>query len=398
MITPSGKVGSLGTSGPRILIVSASVGAGHTRAADAVTSALVAAGAQAKHVDIMSLAGPVFRRVYGKAYLDLAHKAPHLIGYFYDLTDSKPPAPKRDRLRSLAQRLALGEFRDVITEEAWDYIVCTHFLPADIISTLKRRKKCSVPFATVVTDLDAHALWANEPCNQYFVHTVDAQHSLTRWGVPPAHITLSGIPVDPAFQSSLSQSAARAFLREEGIPIKGDRPLMLLLSGGFGIGPIEQMYEAALASKHSLEMIVVCGRNESVRKRLDKIAVPPAHRSHVLGFTTHMRYLWTAADFAVSKPGGLTTSESLATGCPLIIVNPIPGQESRNADMLLEAGAALKANSLAGLAERISRLAANPSLRSRLSEASKALGRPEAANRIASWVMSRILDSTSDRR
>lgn len=382
------------TASPRILVISASVGAGHTRAADAVTTALTAAGAHATHLDIMSLAGPVFCRVYGKAYLDLAHKAPHLIGYFYDLTDSRPPSPKRDRLRSLAQRLALGKFRDMLTSQPWDYAVCTHFLPADIISTLNRRKKLSLPFATVVTDLDAHALWANEPCSQYFVHTADARRSLARWGVPPDHTTLSGIPVDPAFNTPLTQSAARAFLRSQSIPIRGDRTLMLLLSGGFGIGPIEQMFQAVLASPHPLEVIAICGRNDSVRKRLDKISIPAHHTAHILGFTTHMRSLWTAADFAVSKPGGLTTSESLATGCPLIIVNPIPGQESRNADLLLEAGAALKASSLAALSDRVSRLAADPSLRARLSVAAKSLGRPDAASRIASWV----LDSASHRR
>lgn len=379
---------------PRVLVVSASVGAGHTRAADAVTTALAAAGAQAKHIDIMSLAGPVFCRLYGKAYLDLAHKAPHVIGYFYDLTDSKPPSPKRDRLRSLAQRLVLGKFRDLLTEESWDYVVCTHFLPADILSTLRRRKKLALPFATVVTDLDAHALWANEPCDQYFVHTVDAQRSLSRWGVPAEHVSLSGIPVDPAFNTPLTQAAARALLREKGIAIRGDRHLLLLLSGGFGIGPIEQMYQTALSSPHPLEIVAICGRNEAVRKRLEKVPIPSSHLSHVLGFTTHMRFFWSAADFAVSKPGGLTTSESLASGCPLIIVNPIPGQESRNADMLLEAGAALKANSLAGLGERIARLAADPSVCSRLSAASRSLGRPAAAFHIAS----RVLDTISSRR
>src|SRR5262245_11439269 len=122
--------------GARILVLSASVGAGHVRAAQAVELALreVAPEATVRNVDVLTLTGPVFRRLYGTSYLDLVNHAPHLLGMIYDVTDRAPSrGRKRDRLRSLVQRLNLGKVVRLLKEEPWDAVVNTHFLPADII-------------------------------------------------------------------------------------------------------------------------------------------------------------------------------------------------------------------------------------------------------------------------
>src|SRR5690606_28699168 len=110
--------------------------------------------------------------------------------------------------------------------------------------------------------------------------------------------------------------------------------------GGFGVGPIARIHETLLGVEEPLELIAVCGKNEAVREELERIACPSRHRRHILGFTKEMDELMAVADLVVSKPGGLTTSEALARGAAMVIVNPIPGQESRNSDFLLENGAA----------------------------------------------------------
>jgi processive 1,2-diacylglycerol beta-glucosyltransferase len=158
----------------------------------------------------------------------------------------------------------------------------------------------------------------------------------------------------------------------------GDRPIILQLAGGFGVGPIAKMFEHLLRVRQPLEVVAVAGRNEKVRKQLAAIAVPERHRVKVLGFTDQIDELMAVADLVVSKPGGLTTSEALARGVGMVIVNPIPGQESRNSDYLLERGAAIKVNNLATLPHKIE-AALEPARLAELKANSKKLGRPSAA-------------------
>lgn len=138
--------------------------------------------------------------------------------------------------------------------------------------------------------------------------------------------------------------------RKHGISV--DRNVVLQLAGGFGVGPIEQIHRRLLECQTPLHVVVATGRNARVRTRLEAIPLPSHHRRTVLGFTSDMPELMTAADVVVSKPGGLTTSEAMATGTPMVVVDPIPGQESRNSDYLLE-NAAIKANTLQSLPHKL---------------------------------------------
>ncbi|MEX2138639.1 MAG: glycosyltransferase [Pirellulales bacterium] len=365
----------------RILILSASVGAGHLRAAEAVEAAAreLDPAAVVKHIDVLTLTNKLFRQLYGRAYLDLVNKLPHALGYFYDLLDQQPsPSHKSDRLRRLVQRLNLGKFLRLLQTDGWDVVVNTHFLPAEIIAALKRQGKFAPPQLTVVTDFESHRLWANEPCEAYFTATEEAALTLHRWGVPPTATAITGIPVHPVF----SQSKDRAeCCRRQGIV--GDRPVVLQLAGGFGVGPIEQIYRTILSVETPLELVIVCGRNTELKAQLDRCPVPPQHRAKVLGFTDQMDELMCAADVVVSKPGGLTTSEILARGAALLIVNPIPGQESRNSDFLLENGAAVKASGTATLAYKLNSLLENPERLAQLKANAARLGRPRAAYEVA---------------
>lgn len=162
-----------------------------------------------------------------------------------------------------------------------------------------------------------------------------------------------------------------------------DRPVILQLAGGFGLGPVEKLFTGLLAVARPLEVVVVSGRNEELRQRLEQLAIPPRHRAKVLGFTTEMDEWMAAADVVLSKPGGLTTSEVLARGAALMIVNPIPGQETRNSDFLLENGAALKVNNLATLPYKLEKLLDDPARLAGMKQSARRLGRPQAAFDVA---------------
>jgi processive 1,2-diacylglycerol beta-glucosyltransferase len=365
----------------RILVLSASVGGGHLRAAEAVELVLRQLDPEAivKNVDVLGLTNALFRRMYGKAYLDLVNRAPHVLGYFYDLMDRPPASGTRaDKLRYLVEKLNLQKFLRFLRAEPWDVIINTHFLPAEMIAGLCRNGQLQTPQFTVTTDFETHRLWVNEPCALYFTATDEGAAYLRHWGVPSAATRVTGIPVHPAF-SELKDRAG--VLQRQGL--RGDRPILLQLAGGFGVGPIEQLYKSILTLDVPVEVVVVSGRNAELKKQLEQVAVPEKHAAHVLGFTDQMDELMAVADLVISKPGGLTTSESLARGAAMAIVNPIPGQESRNSDYLLENGAAIKINNLGTLTFKLSQLLNDPGRLDSLKTNARRLGHPQAAFDIA---------------
>jgi processive 1,2-diacylglycerol beta-glucosyltransferase len=365
----------------RILVLSASVGAGHLRAAEAIEMALreLAPQATVQNIDVLTMTNTAFRRVYGKAYLDLVKMAPHVLGYIYDLMDRPvPPKSKGARLLLAMEKLNLTRLRSMLDTDQWDLVVNTHFLPAEIISHLRRDGKLSLRQMTVTTDFETHRLWVNEPCDHYTAATPEGAAYLVHWGVPAEHISVTGIPIHPAFAKPLDREQC---LKAQGL--HGDRPIVLQLAGGFGVGPIAKLYAALLALERPLEIVVVAGKNEDARAELAKLEVPKRHHAKVIGFTDKIHELMAVADIVVSKPGGLTTSEVLASGAAMVIVNPIPGQESRNSDYLLESGAAIKINNLPTMSLKLNELLSDDQKLQTLKANARRIAKPQAAYDIA---------------
>jgi processive 1,2-diacylglycerol beta-glucosyltransferase len=366
----------------RLLILSASAGAGHLRAAQAMELALrqTLPDATVRNVDVLELTNAAFRRLYGRAYLDLVNQAPHVLGYIYDMMDRPSTSGRKrgDKLRNAVERLNLRPFIRFLEDGPWDLVINTHFLPASIIAALRQKERLDLPQVTITTDFETHRLWVNQPCEHYFTATEEGARYLHSWGVPATDTSATGIPIHPVFSEPKDRAALLA--RHD---LTCDRPIVLQLSGGFGVGPIEKLYRAVLDVEVPLQVVVITGRNEAVRGQLEGVAAPARHRVKIMGFTDQIDELMAVADLVVSKPGGLTTSEALACGAPLAIVNPIPGQESRNSDFLLENGAAIKVNSIATLAYKVTTLLRQPERLAELKERARRLGQPRAAFTIA---------------
>src|SRR5437763_4285243 len=216
---------------PRILVLSASVGAGHLRAAQAVELALrqLVPDATVRNVDLLTLTNAAFRQVYGKAYLDLVNKAPHVLGFFYDLMDqpSKSGKHRADRLRLAWQRMNLKKFSKLVCGEQWDLAINTHFLPAEIIAALRREGKCALPQVTATTDFETHRLWVNSPCELFFTATTEGALYLQWWGVPAGLTRVTGIPIHPVFAVARDRDDCG---RRQGLV--GVRPVVLPLACG----------------------------------------------------------------------------------------------------------------------------------------------------------------------
>ena len=361
----------------RVLVLSASAGAGHLRAAEAVEKAIRARGlaTDVQHLDVLRYTNKVFRHFYSKAYIDLVNKAPEVLGWLYDYLDD--PA-KNDPVRMAFDRLNANPFIRYLRRYQPDVAICTHFLPSGIISSLKDEGKVKVLNSVVVTDFDVHAMWLCRHAEQYFVALEETKVHLKALGVADPLITVSGIPIDPVFAVAKDRRAMR---RKHGL--EEDRFTILVSAGGFGVGPVGHMMQALARLQHSARVVAVCGRNEALKAELSEAIQTFPKRSAVsftlMGFTTEMDELMTAADLFVGKPGGLTTSEAMAKGLPMVVINPIPGQEERNSDHLLEEGVAIRCNNLPALAFKIDTLLDTPGKLARMAENARALGKPEAA-------------------
>lgn len=368
----------------KILILSASVGSGHGRAAEALAAAAreLSPEASVKVVDVLELAGPAFRAVYRDAYFALASKAPNVLATLYDALDRPLGSlPLGESARRLLQRLCLRDFPDLLKREAPDAVVCAHFLPAELAVRLKETRKLRAPLAVVVTDFDAHRLWAQPRCDRYFVAARETAATLLGWGVGRASIEVTGIPIDPRF-GRMSRADARAALG-----VDDGRPVVLQLAGGSGVGPLDRVFSGILEVSPPVHVVAVAGRNEYARRRLSARRIPGRHRATILGYTDRLHEYMAAADLIVTKPGGLTTSEALACGVPLVMIDPIPGQETRNSDFVLENGAGVKVNSLATLSVKLEALLQDEPRLMNLRLRARALGSPVASYAVARSVL-----------
>jgi processive 1,2-diacylglycerol beta-glucosyltransferase len=361
----------------KVLILSASVGAGHLRAAEALEKAFKQSNLaeEVKNIDVLNYTNPLFRRLYGKAYLDMVNNMPEVLGWLYDSLDK----PWENEKRRLAlDRLNTLPFINLLKKEKPDLAVCTHFLPSEIISWLKAKGKANFPQAVVVTDFDAHAMWLCHHYEQYFVALNETKIHLSKIGIPAEKITVTGIPIDPLFAEKKDKSAMR-----EKYGLDKDKLTIMVSAGGFGVGNIEHLLQALSELQTPSQILAICGRNEDLQKKLEKLAVEKLNNERVtfrpIGFTREMDEYMSASDLIVGKPGGLTTSEALAKGLIFCIVNPIPGQEERNSDHLLEKGCAIKCNNLPILAYKIDELIEDKARFERMKENVLSFARPNAA-------------------
>ncbi len=368
-------------SGHRVLILSVSAGTGHIRAGEALAKAAAAhpATGEVLHIDALRYTNKMFRRFYGQFYIDLVKSAPVLLGWFYDSSDEPW---KTEKMRLMLDRMNTGPLVRQIKKFNPDITICTHFLPAEILSHLIKHGKVETQLSSTVTDYYAHAMWLSRLIHHYFVATEESRVQLENIGFPPECITVSGIPIDPVFCEPKERAALRA---KQGL--RNGIPLLLVSAGALGVSSAERIVEVLSDLEVPVQIAVICGKNEKLRQTvLDQISQRPAEAAHldfkVLGYTTEMDEWMKSADLYIGKPGGLTTAEAMSCGLPMVIYQPIPGQEERNSDFLLENGAAVKCNQLATMAYKVNLLLKDPERMAQMRRRALDLSHPDAAVRI----------------
>jgi len=374
----------------RVLILSASAGAGHVRAAEAIEKALSKYdNIEVRHEDALRYTNAAFRRMYSQAYINMVNRAPQFLGLLYDWAD-KPWKDERQRLAF--DRLNTLPLVAMLNRHKPDLVVSTHFLPAEIMSWLICRKKFETKNAVVVTDFDVHSMWLCHHYYRYFVALDETWVHMTQLGFAPDRVVVSGIPVDPVFEIPKDKIEMR-----QKYGLDPALPTIYMSTGGFGVGPSEEIVMALSQMQHEAQVLAMCGRNEDLIDQLKRLGDNMEGRSrlkiHPVGFTRDVDEYMAASDIVLGKPGGLTTSEALCKGLVFTIVNPIPGQEERNADHLLEEGAGIRCNNLPTLAYKVDNLLGDKERFASMKENSLRLSHPDAAN----IIVETLLNNESER-
>jgi len=364
----------------RILILSASVGSGHVKAADALARAFrdrpdigeVLSDDSLDHTNVLH------KQLYSSLYKRLSSLLPEFLGWWYETSDDPWVSDKGRLVFDLPQALPLI---NLVREFRPDAVVCTHFMPAGVISHLIRTGRLDTELGVVITDYHFHAFWITRAFHWYFVGQEEDKIHMEGLGLPGERIHVTGIPVEPEFAEPVDRAAVFA-----DYGLRPDLPLLLVAAGTLGLSPALAVARRLLLLDRPFQAVMLCGKNEGLRTDMEVLVGERPEKFRVVGYTEDMPRLMAAASLLLSKPGGMTTAEALARGLPMVILDPIGGQEERNADVLLEAGAAVKCTEVTVLNHKLERLLDDPERLARMAANARELGRPRAAASVAEIV------------
>lgn len=313
----------------RVLILSEGFGSGHTQAACAVAAGLkkIDPTIRAKVLELGSILHPVLAPWIQGAYRLTINTSPALVGMVYRKQYEKPVG----RLARLAlHKLFYNHASRFIEQMKPELIICTHPIPGAVISRLKA-SGLKVPLFTLITDYDAHGSWISPEVDRYFVSTPEVRNLLIRRGVSPSAIQVSGIPVHPEFWIRQDKISAR---RELGLR---HLPTVLVMGGGWGIMKDELV--AKMADWKDRVQIVCCmGSNEKQAAKLRNHPDLQHPNIKILGYTRNISQWMDASDLLITKPGGMTCTEGLAKGIPMLFYESLPGQEEKNREYFMKIG------------------------------------------------------------
>jgi len=349
---------------PRILVFSATFGDGHVRAANALIESIyeVHPNAQIAHIDAMAMLNKQFNIVLKDFYLGIIKRTPKLWGDFYYGTAGLAPD---SRFQRLLNNLGQSKYVKCINTFQPDLIICTYPTIAGVMGKLRLKKALSVPVVTVITDYTVHSQWIHAGVDLNIVGCEDVYNGLVSRGIDPERIKITGIPVSPKFETTLDRIG---LMTELGL--NPSLPTLLVMGGAYGVlDDIKGVCKVLADTLVPCQTLVVCGRDDKLYASMDEVMLHARNPMLKYGFVSNVDELMTVADIVITKAGGLTVSEALTKGVPMLIYKPIPGQEEKNAAFLEKCGAARAVSNRAELEETIYELLRNPEEMTKMKQA-----------------------------
>lgn len=368
----------------KVLIVYATGGMGHVMAAKAIEKVFTSQYPQVvvKNVNVIDYAPKWYAKLFVDGYNFVSAKVPQFWGWLYTYHNE---AGNQRLAKGISRRAIEKKFITFVQDFKPDFIVSTHPLPMILISSSKRKDIIDIYSSMVVTDFGCHALWVDSEVNYYFVATKDVGRCLANYQVRPQQVVVTGIPIDPKFSASPDRSVV---CRQLGL--KPDRFTLLIVGGQFSFLDLEKIIAGVRRKNSAVQFIVVAGRDQQLKLALDQANLDRGEGVKIFGFVDNMELLMTAADAIFSKAGGLTVSECMARGLPMIINAVIPGQEEDNVSYLVAKKAAIKVSGVRGVIAAAVKLSTDTKTLETMKRACLSIGKPDATKELVDFVYQKI--------
>ncbi|MFM6190162.1 MAG: MGDG synthase family glycosyltransferase [Planktothrix sp.] len=371
-----------------ILILYSSLGAGHNSAAKALNQAFSHFTDVTVTVeDALDYASSIYRNAVTSIYKQLSEKAPQIYRAYYEGTDLE------DLERSLElnivtaklERVFFRKLRRFIEKVNPDAIVCVQQIPSRLLQLLEEEERISKPHYVVITDVIAHSSWINKEVDGYYLPNDLTADFMIKRGVNPEILHVTGIPIKLEILEPKSQVEIR-----ERHDLPTHKPVVTIFGGGLHYKRVRLMVSQLIDNLQSGTLIVAAGRNEQLLDSLTELDSTPDIELRKLGLIDYVDDLAVASDLVITKAGGLIVSEVLARGTPMIIVDPFPGQEEWNADLIVAAGAGVQLRLPEMVTPCVKFLLNHSERLSQMQTAALELGEPRAALNIAEHILSQI--------
>lgn len=361
------------------LIFSITAGQGHNQTAKVMAEALEESGVSCKYMDVYEYIHPRLSESLSKLYLMSTKSVPKIYGGGYRMLEKKDPSTGKV-LPKLTNILLARKMLKLLKAEEPDFIICTHVFAALLVTYLKELINPNIRTIGIVTDFTIHPFWEDTCLNDYVIASDLLMHQGVQKGIPLGKLRPFGIPIAPKFAYKKEKEEA---CRELGIPVKNT---LLVMSGSMGFGNILEEIKELDALELDFQIVTICGNNKKLKEQIDRTKFQTPVYNY--GYVDNVDVFMDAADCIVTKPGGLTTSEALAKGLPMLMNNPVPGQEDRNVEFLLNAGAAVKISKTFPLEEAVYQLFSNEKRLEALNSAIRVLQKPNSTMDLVNYILS----------
>jgi len=358
-----------------ILFLPVSAGGGHERAAEAIKERIDLKYPSSKTliVDALKYISPLVDRIIIGSYINTIKNTPYIYGKLYRLTDydSNIISISKAISKALSRKL-----QGLINNFNPSAIVCTHPITLQMVSCLKKRNRVFCPVIAVITDFTDHMFWKQDYIDAYVVGHEFVKEKMIGMGISPNIIYNLGIPVSMAF---LERKNRKKLLSKLGL---GDYATALIMGGSLGFGEIQTAFQMLQKSKKVSQIIAITGKNQKLKAQLENYAQDTQKNVRILGYTKLVADYMEVSDFIITKPGGLTISEALIKELPIFLMSPIPGQEEKNAQFLINSGAAVRITPEDNIDSILRQTVENPLRLRHMKEMSRFLAKPQAGEDI----------------
>ncbi len=365
----------------RVLLMYISVSSGHHRAALALEKALkiLAPDVEAMTINSLNYTNPLVEKVINKTYMGVIKNKPEVWEYLYD---NPKVFRSLSKLRDLIHRFNSGKLKVLLDDFKPDAIACTQAFPCGMVADYKSSFGLDIPLIGVLTDCYPHSYWLFDSVDYYIVNSEAATAKLMEHGIPREKIKIYGIPIDPKF----SEKADIGSIASK-IGLNKDLPTVLIMGGGQGLGPIPEIVSSLNRINVNIQILIVAGSNKNLLDWLEKRKQGFRMRTFVYGYASNIDELMSVSTLVITKPGGLTISEAVSKSLPIIIINPIPGQEAKNAEYLLKERVAVKADSISDAGILTEALLGQRSKLEQMRQNAKRIAKPDSAVDIARLIL-----------